>query len=353
MTGTFTIPKRIDQLQAFRCLLALGVFLSHFEALAATGIGFSMPVYVFYALSGFLVMLSTRDAGKKKGFLPRRFVRLMPLYWLLSVFTFAASRISSDIIGYKASFSQLIKSLLCLPYARDSVATGADRLRPLVGPAHTLEVEVMFTLLFFVCMTISHRHRGKISFAVCIALFALGETMRYTHTAFRTAFCEFYFRHSRAAWLYFALGILAFWVVEKIERSEIGIDRLRLPAGFTAAACLLSAALLIALRSSINTDVWLSLQALLGAAIIVLLVLVSSMGIKTPKPLVRLGDASFSFFLLHFYIVKIAEKLLGAYSLGWRLSIAVPAALAAAIAAALVSHLLIEKKLSGLLLKKR
>lgn len=353
MTGTFAIPKRIDQLQAFRCLLALGVFLSHFEALAATGIGFSMPVYVFYALSGFLVMLSTRNPEKKKGFLPRRFIRLVPLYWILSVFTFAASQIAPDIIGYKASFSQLIKSMLCLPYVRDSVTTGADRLRPLVGPAHTLEVEVLFTLLFFVCMTISHKHRGKISFAVCMALFALGEAMKYTHTAFRTAFCEFYFRHSRAAWLYFALGILAFWVTERIEKSGIGIEKLRLPAGFTAAASMFAAALLIASSGRINTDVWLSLQALLGAAIIVLLVLISSMDIKTPKFLVRLGDASFSFFLLHFYIVKITEKLLDAYSLGARLLIAVPVALALSAAAALVSHLLIEEKLTGLLLRKK
>ena len=351
-TDAFTIPKRIDSIQALRCFLALGVFLSHFEAFAATGIGFSMPVYIFYTLSGFFVMLSTQSAESQRGFLRRRLIRLLPLYWLVTLFTFALSRIAPKLAGFEASVPQLIKSMLCLPFSKDAMMTGGERLRPLVGTAHTLEVEVLFTLIFAVCLLINKKHRGKIAFAVCAALFAAGETSYKMHFHFRTDFSEFYIRHSRAAWLYFAAGILIFAITKRMADKKLSLSKTNVISAACISAFLVFAAGCVSLFGKIDPDIWLIAQALTGALLITGLIGLSKEKSRCPRLLVIFGDMSFSFFLLHYYAVKLAERLFDASNIGLRTAGAALFALCLSLAAAAISHELIEKRLTRILLKK-
>ena len=71
--SVFSFKGKMDSIQVLRACLAFLIFLSHFECLSRYNL--SAPVFLFYTISGFVVMLSTRKKDKVKGFLKRRFVR--------------------------------------------------------------------------------------------------------------------------------------------------------------------------------------------------------------------------------------------------------------------------------------
>ena len=144
----FSLPKRIDSLQALRFFGAMCITVYHFTGLQGNcPFEFSHAVYLFYLISGFVVMLSTESPDKKRYFLTRRLIRTLPLYWGLTVFTFIAGQFVPDLIGYKPTLEHLIKSLLFIPYRRTTAKAGSA-LRPIVGLGHTLQMEMLFYLLF-------------------------------------------------------------------------------------------------------------------------------------------------------------------------------------------------------------
>ena len=139
--SVFSFKHRTEPIQVLRACLAILVFLSHFESTSEYLSVLSTPVFLFYTISGFLVMLSTRKEEKVKGFLKRRFIRLLPLYWTLTILTFAVANLVPSFLNNTPTIEQLIKSMLCIPYQRITNVASHTTMRPIVGPAHTLEVD--------------------------------------------------------------------------------------------------------------------------------------------------------------------------------------------------------------------
>ena len=127
MTKTvFALPARIDAVQALRFLGAMCITVYHFTGLSGDcPFDFSHAVYLFYLISGFMIMLSTEQPEKKRYFMTRRLIRTLPLYWGLTVATFAAGQFMPSLIGYKPTVEQLIKSMLFIPFARTTAKAGA------------------------------------------------------------------------------------------------------------------------------------------------------------------------------------------------------------------------------------
>ena len=348
--SVFSFKKRIESIQVLRFCLALLIFLSHFESLSSLNANFAAPVFIFYTVSGFVAMLSTREPSKVDGFLKRRLVRLLPLYWAVTIFTFVAAHLYAPFMSYTPNVVQLLKSLFCIPFARDKMVGGAVTMRPIVGPAHTLEVEVFFSLIFFVCMKLSHKHRGRIITDVCAAFFVIGEVFDMAQFHTNIDIIDFYITHNRLAWLYFLLGVALFELFSRAEAKKTELSSMR---GFNAASIVLSAAIFAAIRlfgDRLGTELYYILQAAAGFLLLFFLVMLSQYKFKMPKFLVFCGNVSFSFYLLHYYIVNLAEKALGARSPGARAAIAVVGAFAVSFAAACVSYQIFEKKLPELIL---
>ena len=97
--SVFSFKHRTEPIQVLRACLAILVFLSHFESTSEYLSVLSTPVFLFYTISGFLVMLSTRKEEKVKGFLKRRFIRLLPLYWTLTILTFAVANLVPSFLN--------------------------------------------------------------------------------------------------------------------------------------------------------------------------------------------------------------------------------------------------------------
>lgn len=348
-SSVFSFKGKIESIQGLRACLAFFIFLSHFECLS--DLNLSAPVFLFYMISGFVVMLSTRKEDKIKGFLKRRFIRLLPLYWTVSIFTFVVAQINSSLMSYKPSFIQLLKSMFCIPFARETIVNSRTTMRPIVGPAHTLEVEIIFSIVFFICMLINHKHRGITVSCVCLSLFLIGECCSVLKLNLNIAFFEFYIIHNRIAWLYFLMGVVIFKLFESAESKKIQLSSFNTFFIISIIVAIVTFVFINIIHNKMSTDVYYALQAIAGFFLISFLVILSQLPVKMPRFLVYYGDISFSFYLLHYYIVHFTEKMLHIQSIDWKLPIAVIVALALSLLLASVSYYIFEKKFPKLLFK--
>ena len=81
MTDTFH-TRHFNCIQALRGITALFVALEHVRFLNCGAFG----VDIFFVISGFMVMFSTHD--NTKHFLCKRFIRIYPLYALVTIGTY-------------------------------------------------------------------------------------------------------------------------------------------------------------------------------------------------------------------------------------------------------------------------
>ena len=336
----FSFKRRTEPIQVLRACLAILVFLSHFESTSKYLSVLSTPVFLFYTISGFLVMLSTRKEEKVKGFLKRRFIRLLPLYWTLTILTFAVANLVPSFLNNTPTIDQLIKSMLCIPYQRITNVASHTTMRPIVGPAHTLEVEVIFSIIFFICMKISHKHRGKITAGVCLFLFFTGETFRIFHI-------------NTGIDLYFFSGIVLFKMFNTLEKRAVSLYELKKYLFISVSISVYIFVIINIISNGINPDVYFILQAGAGFFLIAFLILLSQYPVTMPKFLVFFGDISFSFYLIHYYVVHLSEKLLHVKAFGWTFLLAVVISLTVSILIALGSYQIFEKRIPKLLSRNK
>ncbi len=330
--------SRIESFQALRFFGAMCVTVYHFTGLQGNcPFDFSNAVYLFYMISGFVVMLSTQTPEKKKYFLTRRLIRVLPLYWGLTVCTFAAGLLLPSVIGYRPEFPQLIKSLLFIPYARTTAKAGTA-IRPIVGLGHTLQMEMLFYLFFLVSLHISHKYRGFIA-----AGFAAATALAGVLFPTKNPVIHFYTANSYV-WVSFIIGMAVYgaYMLLKKQRNK---QKTVLPW------CAVAAAAAITVPSFIfKLSAWYSV--FLFAVIFCAGLLWSVYGKKTPRALVKLGDISFSYYLLHYYPVTLCARALSVDTFSVRNLLLAAVISAACWGIAWVSWYIIENKLTGFLQKR-
>lgn len=141
----------IYNLQILRALAAYAVFLTHFghyagpvlprpDALAFGAAG----VDVFFVLSGFIMFVSTAGRGETPGsFLLRRAIRVVPLYWLVTLALALIALAGLKPIGIvELRPDYVVQSLLFLPFSRGGY------VEPLNSVGWTLNYEMFFYAVF-------------------------------------------------------------------------------------------------------------------------------------------------------------------------------------------------------------
>ena len=333
------MPRRIDALQALRFLGAMCITVYHFTGLQGDlPFDFSHAVYLFYMISGFAAMLSTESPEKKRFFMTRRLIRILPLYWGLTVVTFAAAQFLPEVVGYTPTAAQLTKSMLFIPFDRPTAKAGTA-IRPLVGLGHTLQMEMLFYVFFWLALHISHKYRGYIAAGLAAATALTG-----VFFPTKNPVIHFYTANSYV-WVSFIIGIAVYIPFSLLRERDI-----RIPARTPVPALTVGLPLLTALPSVLRgMSVWYDIA--LFAVVLIAGLLWSACGRKTPKPLIKLGDVSYSYYLLHYYAVSLAVRLLKIDSFSLRNVLLALLASAAAWGISWVSWYLIENKLTGLLLR--
>ncbi|HEX8224708.1 MAG TPA: acyltransferase [Allosphingosinicella sp.] len=290
-----------------------------------------LGVYVFFVISGVVMMLGHGGDFGRPGaglrFAARRVSRIVPLYWLATILVVLLRPNS-------ASLAKFIKSLLFIPHQM----TGGPYGWPLYPLGWTLQYEMLFYLLFALALGFGRR-LGLALLAGAILLLALAAAAGLLGTHTIPAF----FGHPVI--LYFLAGIGIGLAVPRLLAGS------RWTPGFGTALALacapLAAACAVAFRYGAQ-----SLSALAAAAVAAMLaVAVCALhGPSTPDTRWRklahaLGDATYSIYLTHAFVVFGFGRLVARSGLDLPFVLFLPAAMAASALVGLAIYRWLERPL--------
>lgn len=143
---------RSQFIQIGRFLAALLVVVTHSTFYAHDRLAGVLPIWrfgevgvpIFFVISGLVMVISCRsiprDVNGSATFLLRRFIRIVPLYWLVTLFKIAVAILLPAAVNHNHfQLDHAIKSLLFIPYFNSS-----GEMRPMHGVGWTLLHEVFF-----------------------------------------------------------------------------------------------------------------------------------------------------------------------------------------------------------------
>lgn len=298
------MPK-LRALQSLRAIAALLVLLDHTAGLTA-GHGFphepltswatflgAQGVSIFFIISGF-IMTYTADLAEDQTpppmratrFAARRIIRVVPLYWILTVVT----AIPMFLIGLHRpvgiTVARFMKSLLFIPYL-----DAGGNMTPVLPIGWTLNYEMAFYALFAAILLLPHRVRTAALLGVLSAVVISGSFFYpilsgvNPHTAL--AFL------SNPVILLFGLGAALGWL--KLEYPQW---LLQVPS-VTLAAPLLAINFCIFALAVRHPPVALRWSALFWFTDFMIVALCAFGRAGTWPRLEALGDASYSLYLIH------------------------------------------------------
>ncbi|SPJ16831.1 putative Exopolysaccharide production protein ExoZ [Burkholderiales bacterium] len=244
-------------------------------------------VDLFFVISGFVMTYTAaKHAYTQWGFLRRRLARIVPMYWLMTALT-AVIAIAAPGILRTTRFSpdSFIRSLLFLP--GDSP--------PLLHLGWTLNYEMFFYVGFTIFLGLSSWPRIVALATLFVGLVAIVEFFHPTFDAL-----VFYGNPVTFEFLFGCL-IGAAYLDRRLARVPLG-----------ASLVLLVLGLGLMVLGGINDDALLHRAALRGipAAIVAFSILSIEQGIPfRNRWLHKLGDATFSIYLTHIFVVMGLRRL--------------------------------------------
>ncbi len=304
--------SRLDLVQTLRGLAAFAV-LTHHIAVAVDdyfgrdftplGVGLGwVGVDVFFVLSGFIMVWTTRDAGHglrpAASFWTRRALRVYPPYWAATALAFGVTLLV-PAIGSGHGGGDWLHSLTLLPAAAP----------PFLNPGWTLIYELWFYLGFGFLMLAPRRFLPALlagwAFAVIVGALRFGaQAGPILHVAINPLTLNFLMGAG------VALGLGA-W------RGALS-PRLILAIALCGCLGLLAGAFIV---SAVGWNDWTRMAAC-GPASAVLLTgaaLADRAGLmRPPQALVTLGDWSYALYLTHQPLIfAIAAVSVQAFGVGW------------------------------------
>lgn len=292
-------PSVLANIQALRAVAALLVVFVHMKGLVALA---GLPadvmnfgncgVDLFFVISGVIMVFTVeRRETRAWDFLAHRIARITPLYWLITFVVFLTAAVAPGLVHEtRASLPDLIRSLLFIPHVRPD-----GNMWPLVFVGWTLNYEMAFYVLF--ALTMLARPRST-SFAVCVTLIAAAAMARAIfHPQDREI--DFY---TYPIILEFAAGVVIGWALPRLR-----VDRRFVPLAAAAATISLAGVLFAhALFPDVNRAFVPGLPA---AGLVISALVLERAGWRVRSPLVlRLGDASYSIYLTHFFFVEAVTR---------------------------------------------
>lgn len=334
--------RTLDSIQYLRGIAAMLVVFYHvFPQIQRMGFPDSGPemlsygVDIFFVISGFVMVYSTaRHPGRGgMGFLRDRIVRIVPLYWALSLVMLAILLLVPAVA--QSSFfdpRHIIASFLFIPWLHPV----QHQYWPMLVPGWTLNYEMFFYLIFAIALGIAAPRRGLVVALAGAVLVGLTMVPLFMPMSGVAAF------YTRSQILEFGYGMVLGELFLRTDRSTSRAWWLAIVVG--AAGLVLSPLT----RQLLTQGFAVGVPALL----IVLGALYVPLDLKGgwERLARKLGDASYSIYLSHYIFMsalgQIWRRLLPGGSVSW-VSFAVFAVFACALAGIVVYHL-IERPLGAL-----
>lgn len=142
-------------------------------------------VDIFFVISGFIMLVTSRSMTPAD-FIIRRIVRIAPLYWFFTMVIVVLATVKPDLFRTTVvTFNGVIKSLAFIPYINEG---RPDEISPLLPPGWTLNYEMMFYVVFAGALFAPLRYRV----VLCTCLFSILVAVRYTAAYEQSAIVRFY-----------------------------------------------------------------------------------------------------------------------------------------------------------------
>jgi peptidoglycan/LPS O-acetylase OafA/YrhL len=336
--------KRIDSIQVLRVFGAFTISLSHIPfILEKCNIVFGVDIFLI--ITGYLAMYTTQLNDKMVAwrYVTKKAIRLLPIYWLITLAAFFAAKIIPGILNDEPTIIELIKSMLLIPYTRNSRITETTVIRPIVGPAHTLMYDVYFYFVFIIAAKVDFKKRGFITAIFISFVYIIGNLL-----PIKNVYLSFY----SSPWtLDLALGILLFYIVKLIHNGGSKHNNI-CSICFIICAILCSVWLVYEGTQHLSAIPYIFRKSI-PAFVLVLTFMLGTKEVKFPQLIIRLGDMSYSYYLIHYFCLMFVSKFvieLTNYSVKGLLSAL--AALLVTVGISYISWNVIEKRFSNFLLNK-
>jgi peptidoglycan/LPS O-acetylase OafA/YrhL len=284
MACTLSRPRRdLATIQALRAAAALLVVLKH----TPLDIG-NFGVDIFFVISGFIIsFVASRDTSN---FLARRLFRVVPLYWLGTLVVASVMLLAPNLLRHPMrDAGDLLCSLLFVPYRSPN-----GFVEPVLFLGWTLNYEMFFYALFALALWVSRKNHAVLVLAGLVSLVLIGWAL-----PLRAIPLQFW---TSPIMLEFGFGVVLF---QLWRRQWIPTVRPGAAIALVAAPMLL---LCIAERQGFAGErfLWSGIPAFL----VVVVALAAEGRVAVPAFLVLIGDASYSLYLFHPYLVIGINRLL-------------------------------------------
>lgn len=338
-------PGEIIGIQAMRYIAALAVLVDHYVIrLCEQGtlpnsvlplayrLG-GMGVFVFFAISGFVMVLTNRDKfgqpSNGPDFFARRLIRIWPMYFVATIIVFGA-RYGADPLY---TFGNLLKSLLFIPYIGVE-----DLYRPILGKGWTLNYEMFFYAVFALCLCVPKKIGLTLAALVLVFLGA-------NHGS-----------EGGVLWKFYADKIVLFFMIGMVLGYLVNETRVRWPHFRSAGAAVIAgvAAFTLALFAGRLPLPPAGQEAVMFIAITVSLYAVCFKDSRfrnggVARTVALLGDSSYSLYLFHGFIMVALNAVLNKIGSFPPAVLMLAVCVAATIGCALI-HLYLEKPVNRILL---
>jgi peptidoglycan/LPS O-acetylase OafA/YrhL len=164
---------KFRELQNLRAIAAAFVVVDHSMRILGSSDSYTyiawcfgdIGVAVFFVISGFIMVYASEKEFGQPGaplrFATRRIERIVPLYWLVTLIA-AASLLRNHVTPLLTKGAWVLKSLFFIPYPNSD-----GLIRPIHGVGWTLDYEMFFYAVFAACLALPSR-RWAIGAAVAI-----------------------------------------------------------------------------------------------------------------------------------------------------------------------------------------
>jgi exopolysaccharide production protein ExoZ len=283
----------LDCVQLLRAVAAVAVVTHHIRLFGNGAWG----VDLFFVISGFIMCYVTEDSGRH--FFVKRIIRIVPLYWGGTVVVFCVALFFPNLLEHTAAnFTDLLKSLFFIPFKK------GHNTVPVLFLGWTLNYEMLFYLIFSLSMAVSHKRRAVVASVLLIAIAVTGQWVPDHPVPLRF--------FSRPIILEFAFGMICYELFvatagHRMRNRTIASRLLWTLAGGVFIACLPLATIISPFEDPVIR--WGVLAALSFYC-----VLYGLSGVKLPRGTVIIGDASYSLYLFHPYVIQVFTKMSGAFS---------------------------------------
>ncbi len=283
----------LDCVQLLRAVAAVAVVTHHIRLFGNGAWG----VDLFFVISGFIMCYVTENSGRS--FFAKRIIRVVPLYWAGTLAVFCIALVYPSLLDHTtADFVDLLKSLFFIPFKKGHLTV------PVLFLGWTLNYEMFFYLIFSLSMAVNHKRRAVVASVLLVAIVFAGQWVPDHPVPFRF--------FSRPIILEFAFGMICYELFTSTARHRMRNRSIASRLLWTLAGAIFIVCMLLATNFSPFEEP--VIQWGVFAALSFYCVLCGLSGVILPVWVVAIGDASYSLYLFHTFVIQLFTKFTGAFS---------------------------------------